>query len=229
MLVNVVCPGCLKRFRVSARFAGKKGPCPKCGTTMLIPVDVIEIRKEKNSPIQRQDLVFEPIQIKYSALGVLGILLLTFLFGCIPMYDTLRAVLGILGLCAVAFPLALFGYHVLRDRDELFSFSGEELYRRVGIVSAGYILLWLGFESFLAAIRAEVIISCLYFAAFAVLATLLVCPILEFKLPDAFLHYCTFAFAVIFLRFLLGLGWFWSSSGLVQHSAAPPPPLLPGM
>ena len=37
MSIRVTFPGCLKRFNVSEKFAGKKGPCPKCKKTIEIP------------------------------------------------------------------------------------------------------------------------------------------------------------------------------------------------
>jgi hypothetical protein len=242
MSIHVICSGCLKRFRVGVRFAGMQGPCPSCGAIISIPQESVKIheddvaetkqrRKQRVStrPIPRLDLEFDPIQVKRYALAVLGVLLLTFLIGCLPMYAIFRSLLGILGLCLVAFPLVLFGYQVLRDREQMLAFTGEILYRRAGFVAAGYVILWLGFEWFLVAAQADVFISWIYFAAFALLATLLVHPLLEMKTPDAFLHYCIFGFSVVFLRFLIGFGWFWASSELFRNSTAPPPPLLLGM
>ena len=37
MPISVVCPGCKARFNVSDKFAGKKGPCPKCKTVLTVP------------------------------------------------------------------------------------------------------------------------------------------------------------------------------------------------
>ncbi len=37
MPIPVVCPGCQKRFNVSDKFAGKKGPCPHCKTVIQVP------------------------------------------------------------------------------------------------------------------------------------------------------------------------------------------------
>ncbi len=37
MPIPVVCPGCKVRFNVSEKFAGKKGPCPKCKVIITIP------------------------------------------------------------------------------------------------------------------------------------------------------------------------------------------------
>ena len=228
MPLHVICPGCLKRFQVSVRFAGKKGPCPNCGTVISIPKEAVKIHGT-NDPISRLDMDFDPVQAGRCALAVLGILLLAFLLGCVPMYAILRSLIGITGLCLVAFPLTLFGYQAMRDREQIFAFTGEELYRRAGIAAAGYVILWLCFEYFLSASQADMFVSYLYFVAFAGLATLFIHPLLEIKERDAFLHYCIFSFSIVLLRFLIGFGWFWESNGFIRHTAAPPPPFLPGM
>ena len=224
------------------RFAGLKGPCPNCGTIIAIPKESIKVpdaadaksNKEKkqdfaHSAIPRFDLEFNPIQAKWYALGVLGVMLLAFLLGCIPMVGILRTLISTLGLCLIAFPLALFGYQAVHDREQIFAFTGKELYRRTGIAAASYVILWIAFEYFLAATRADVVFSWLYFAAFAGLASLIAIPIFAMRIQDALSHYCIFGFSVILFRYLIGLGWFWQSSALIRHSAAPPPPLLPGM
>ena len=37
MPIAVICPGCKTNFRVNEKFAGQKGPCPKCKTIVVIP------------------------------------------------------------------------------------------------------------------------------------------------------------------------------------------------
>ena len=37
MPIKVICPGCTKRFTVSEKFAGQKGPCPHCKAEIKIP------------------------------------------------------------------------------------------------------------------------------------------------------------------------------------------------
>jgi hypothetical protein len=231
----------MKRFQVGTRFAGMKGPCPSCGTVIAIPTETVKVhgiydgeptKKTKQTisvnPFPRIDWEFDHVLLGRYALIVFGVLLLTFVFGCIPMYAFLRSVIGFLGLCLVAFPLTLFGYESLRDKEIIFAFSGEELYRRAGITAAGYVVLWLVFECFLWAVPGGSFISTLYFFAFAVLGAMLSRVLLELKTRDAFLHFCIFGVSVAILRYLVGLGWF----GIVElhrHTAAPPAPLLPGM
>jgi len=240
MSLHIICPGCLKRFKVGVRFAGMKGACPNCGEIISIPKETVKMHgpgegrvvaesRRVHRPFPRLDLDFDPVQVQRYAWGVLGVLLLTFLLGCLPMPGFLRAFVGVTGLCLIAFPLTLFGYQIMLDREHIFAFAGVELHRRAGIVAGGYVLLWLCFECLLAATRADVFVSGLYFAALAALATLLVHPLLELKTWDALLHYCIFSFPVVLLRFLLGFGWFWQSSEWIRYSTAPPPPVLLGM
>ena len=72
MAIQVICPGCMRRFEVADRFAGKKGPCPRCGHIIEIPKEqvvvhapdemIIEGRKVKNPdfvrPIERSPFAF---------------------------------------------------------------------------------------------------------------------------------------------------------------------------
>ena len=241
MSLHVICPGCLKRFQVGIRFAGMKGPCPHCGTIISIPKESVKLpdiddtqpeRGQKRNVIRaipRFDLAFDPVLAGQYALGVLGVLLLAFVLGWIPMYDFLRSLIGTLGLCLIAFPLTLFGYRALRDKELVFAFTGEELYRRACMVAAGYVFFWLLLEYFLVVTRADAVVSWFYFVTFAGIAALLAILSLAMRFQDAFMHYCVFGFSVILFRFLIGLGWFWQSGGLVRYTAAPPPPLLPGM
>ncbi len=37
MPIQVTCPGCLKRFTVADKHAGKQGPCPACKKPITIP------------------------------------------------------------------------------------------------------------------------------------------------------------------------------------------------
>ena len=43
MPIQVTCPGCLKRFQVNEKFAGKTGPCPSCSKQITIPSKADEV------------------------------------------------------------------------------------------------------------------------------------------------------------------------------------------
>ena len=44
MPISVVCPSCKARFNVSEKFAGQKGPCPKCKQPIVIPAVQEEVK-----------------------------------------------------------------------------------------------------------------------------------------------------------------------------------------
>ncbi|MDR0520891.1 MAG: hypothetical protein LBH00_03450 [Planctomycetaceae bacterium] len=237
MPIRVVCPGCLKRFQVSDRFAGKTGPCPNCETTIAIPLVSVVIQEDGDAaknvklpaekmPIPRLSSDVDPIKAGRLALAVLGIVLLTFLLGMIPMPMVLRSFLGIIGLSAVSFPLVFAGYHILKDREQLLVFTESGLLRQTGLTAAGYVLIWLVFEYFLSASRADVFLGWFYFIIFAYLASFFSEEMLQIPSVPAFFHFCFFGFSVMLLRYCIGLGWFWIPNEFIRHSAAPPPPVF---
>src|SRR6185436_17408582 len=74
MPISVVCPGCKKRFSVSEKFAGQKGPCPSCKAVIQIPDKAEEVvihapeeagpkdskGKTVLKPILREETRFDP-------------------------------------------------------------------------------------------------------------------------------------------------------------------------
>ena len=77
MPIDVTCAGCKTRFQVSDKFAGKKGPCPKCKAIIQVPeknqevvVHAPEHSGPKDSkgravlkPLERQDARMTPTRI----------------------------------------------------------------------------------------------------------------------------------------------------------------------
>ena len=51
MAIDVICPGCHKRFQVSDQYAGQKGPCPGCKTIIEIPKleDVVVVHERETT------------------------------------------------------------------------------------------------------------------------------------------------------------------------------------
>ena len=240
MSINVVCPGCLKRFKVSDRFAGLKGPCPNCNTVIQIPKAAVKIHGAEEfdkggktstgklilKPISRLDMDFDPVRAGFIALGVLGVFLLALLIGNMTLSMGTRDFIGMIGLFLVAFPLSLFGYQVLRDREQLFVVTGVELYQQTAICAAAYAVLWILFETLAWYMRADEIFIWIYFAAFVCLAMLAAHAILDINTGNALLHSLIFFVPILFLRGLMGLGWLWIAAETLRRSSAP---LLPGM
>jgi hypothetical protein len=164
MPIQVVCPGCKKRFEVSDKFAGKQGPCPQCKTVIKVPEKAVEVvihapettGKGGKTPVGGP--VFKPIARKYLNAtpavwvgvisGVVVVFLAALVLGMGHNATDKQVSIWILvfGSIVLAPPLALAGYVFLRDA-ELEPHRGLTLIIRLGIVALVYALLWgaLGF------------------------------------------------------------------------------------
>ena len=95
MPITVTCPGCLKRFSVADKFAGQKGPCPKCKEIITIPKkeDEVIIHTPEHSEAgaigaggrhalktyKRKDTKFQPLVFT----GVVGFVLVALLIALV--------------------------------------------------------------------------------------------------------------------------------------------------
>lgn len=162
MPIDVTCPGCKTRFQASDKFAGKKGPCPKCKQILTVPtleqqvkIHAPEVTGPKDS---KGKAVLKPIlrtETKVSQnfwIGVGGTIVAVLVIGLLirgaytpqdkkKLPDIPVLILAI-GAIVVAPPLSWVGYSFLRD-DELEGFAGKTLWIRVAITSAAYAFLWL--------------------------------------------------------------------------------------
>jgi hypothetical protein len=176
MSIKVICPGCLKRFQVSDQFAGRKGPCPKCKVEILIPKtseDVVVHAPDNYGPKDSKGRsVLKPIfrqetRISMPELVVIGLTILGSLIAALILrYQYAGNVFPywplILGAVAMAVPLTLAGYAVLRD-PELQPHSGQELYIRIGLCALLYALTWIAFPGAELAFR-EYSVTCIVIA-----------------------------------------------------------------
>ncbi len=152
MAIQVTCPGCLKRFSVSEKFAGKSGPCPSCSKTIKIPElsDQVVIHGPSEGPTDSKGRpVFKPIrrkEFKLSLPAIIGISvgIVAVLAIAIAVRVTMSeppVPLLVLGTLLLAPPLVVAGYTFLRD-DELEGYTGQELVVRGGITSLVFALTW---------------------------------------------------------------------------------------
>lgn len=154
MPINVTCPGCMKRFSVADKFAGQKGPCPKCKTVITIPKkeDEVVIHSPEHSEAgavgaggrhalktyKRKDTRFQPLVFT----GVVGFVLVALLVALV-----LRSMGGVddwvkaAGAIVLGPPLAWAGYTFLRD-PELEAYQGTPLILRSLACGLVYALLW---------------------------------------------------------------------------------------
>lgn len=153
MSIQVLCPGCKKRFDVSDKFAGKKGPCPKCKTVITIPEKTEEVVVHEPDQFGPKDssgqAVLKPIarkDTKVSLLLTVGIVLGIIVAIVVALVlrsqggDISLAILGVAAL-ALAPPIVWGGYAVLRE-SEMEPFRGSELWIRVGVCSVVYSAIW---------------------------------------------------------------------------------------
>jgi len=161
MPITVVCPGCKAGFSVSEKFAGKKGPCPKCKQIITVPAapppkapaEEVKIHapdefrdggKDKKGrpitkPIPREETRFNPRVIATSAVGSLVVILLAWLLRY--MNAESRPAFVFLGLLVISPPLAVAAYSFLRN-DELEPYRGRSLWIRAAICGLVYAILW---------------------------------------------------------------------------------------
>lgn len=160
MPIQVICHGCHAKFKVSDKFAGKVGPCPKCKVQIQIPEadeEIVIHGGEEDfgptgvsgqavlKPIEREVTTYStPVIAGLAAVSLfVPILAIVFRFlypaedgvGTVPSF-----VLG-LGAAVLAPPLVWAGYAFFRN-DELQAYEGSELWTRVSICAFVYAILW---------------------------------------------------------------------------------------
>ena len=165
MPIQVTCPGCLKRFSVADKFAGQKGPCPKCKQVITIPKkeDEIVIHAPDHSEagaigadgrnvlktFKRKDTKFQPLMFT----AVIGFVLVAMLIALVVRSaDIQETWLKALAAIVLGPLLAWAGYTFLRD-PELEAYQGLPLVIRSTVCGLVYALLWavfvyLGFRFF---------------------------------------------------------------------------------
>jgi hypothetical protein len=223
MPIRVTCPGCHTRFNVSDRFAGQKGPCPKCKAVIRIPAKSEEVvihappeagpkdakGKSVSKPIFRQDLVISPLQWTTILGIVVAIVALALLMRL--QYDDPRSfpwiILGI-GAVVLAVPVCYAGYGLLRN-SELGSYLGQELWMRVATCAVIYAALWLSMPLANYAMNgygtATWVIACGFMFGIGGLVGM---SIFDFDYLMGTLHYGMYFGGSLLLRWMAGIGIF---------------------
>lgn len=157
MPINVVCPGCKKRYTVSEKFAGQQGPCPSCKTILSIPrkEDEVVIHAPEDAilkdskghsvivPILREETRFS-LQWTLAIAGTIVVAFVAALMVRIAKIDTKGSsglLIGAFGAILMGPPLVWAGYSFLRN-SELEPFRGKELWIRVAACAAAYAAIW---------------------------------------------------------------------------------------
>ncbi|MDR1923225.1 MAG: hypothetical protein LBQ66_02530 [Planctomycetaceae bacterium] len=225
-----------------------KGPCPSCKTVIDIPKASVKIHGEEeldyssgsttnatgkttaakripSKPISRLDFEFKVDSALHYLAVTAGVIAFALLIGLIVPRGVILNIIGVIGVCAIAFPISLFGYQLLRDREELFMLTGSDLHQKTGACAVAYAATWIAFEIFIWYMRADNIFVWIYFAAFAMLAVLLCHAILDINFGNSVFHFMIFFLAVILLRGITNIGWLWNVTKAVRDTS----PILPGM
>jgi hypothetical protein len=220
MPINITCPGCLSRFTVSDKFAGKKGPCPKCKKEIQVPEKSEEIvihapvdDSPKDStgkailkPIRREE---KPLN-KLAVIGGSVLAVVVLLVAVVVRFttDSPPALLLVLGTIGIAPPLVLLAYNVLLD-DELEGYDGNELWVRVGICSAVYAATW-GIYVFLSyyfenktVADTPIIQMGIYMIIMGVIGSLAALATLELEFGQSVLHYLFYFGCTLILCFIM--------------------------
>ncbi len=153
MAIRVTCPKCLKRFNVSDKFAGKKGPCPECKTTIVIPDKTEEVvihAPELEGPKDSKGRsVLKPITrdvpgiTRRGVLMVVGAIIASIAAALfVRSMDAVPTIIPALGALLLAPVFVYSGYSFAREQ-ELEPFIGRELQSRVALCSVLFAMLWL--------------------------------------------------------------------------------------
>jgi hypothetical protein len=226
MPINVTCPGCLKRFSVADKFAGQKGPCPKCKEIITIPKkeDEVVIHAPVHSEAgavgaggrhtlktyKRTDTKFQPLVFT----AVAGFVLVALLIALVLRSQGSESIeTWLLAVAAVVLgpPLAWAGYTFLRDA-ELEGYQGTPLIIRSVACGLVYALLWgvfvfLGQRFFGDAFKNGLEIWQMVVLLVPIFAGGILASYVSFDLePGSAFFHCAMYFAVtVLLRFVAGL------------------------
>ena len=159
MSIIVVCQNCLQRFKVSDKFAGKKGPCPKCKTILRVPLKEEEVKvhsaeETRQGPRGKSgELVLKPIAREKTQLGkgawiaigagIVALPVLALILRGIATME-MRQAIATVGVFLLAPPFVIAGYWFLKN-DELEPYRGWALWLRTAICCSIYVLCWIGF------------------------------------------------------------------------------------
>ncbi len=221
MAIQVTCPGCLKRFSVSEKFAGKSGPCPSCSKPIKIPelTDQVVIHGPAEGPADSKGRpIFKPIRrkdFKLSKLAMIGIAVGTVVVLAIALAVRFSGSeppvpLLVLGSILLAPPLVMAGYTFLRD-DELEGYTGQELLVRGGITSLVFALTWglyaliptylHGYESIAEIAALDLVIMIPIMVAIGMFASV---AAMELEFYQGAMHYLSYIIVTFVLALIMG-------------------------
>jgi len=227
MPIAVVCSNCKTRFSVSEKFAGKKGPCPKCKTVLTVPEAAAEevtihapeafASGGKDSkgrpvlkPIARRETKFSPTAIAATVGAIVLVLAVAFLMRLAP--EDNKLLIATVGLVLISPPLAAAGYWFLRD-DEMEVYRGKQLYLRAALCGLAYAALWGAYWPLptYGIVTGEAWQWLFVAPAFIAIGSGIGFATLDLDFGSAAMHYCFFLVVSIALRFAIGMPPLWAT------------------
>ena len=230
MAIRVTCPGCHKRFKVSDKFAGKTGPCPKCKTKIRVPTADDEVKLHgpegfgagvrgavTTKLIFREEAKFNPVMAASLAVGALVVLIVTVVLGQAGFFQTGTVLKSAIGLLLISPPLVIAGYVIMRDEEDLDRYRKLDLYLRTGICSAIYMALWGVYAYIVGAGYLDsqfwlVLVIPAWLAAGGAVGMLC----FEMDFGRGVFHFSLYLFITALLGGLAGMGWVWQIPDLPE-------------
>ena len=234
MAIDVTCNKCLTRFQVSDKFAGKKGPCPKCKNVITVPdkkAEVVIHAPEVSGPTDSAGVaVLKPItrtEVKLSTpmiVGIVGAVVVVLLAAVVLRFTAkpippggfryYSPVVTVIGSLLLAPALAFAGYTFLRD-DELAPHRGRDLILRLIAPSVVYPGLWGLYWGVFAYLASSHITPNWYLAAFALPVMIAIGAVtaqasLDLEFGTGALHYTMYLATTVLLRAILGMNVLWN-------------------
>ncbi|MBR4833221.1 MAG: hypothetical protein IKU86_02655 [Thermoguttaceae bacterium] len=237
MAIRVICSGCMTSFEVGDQFAGQKGPCPKCGHIIEIPKvqvvvhapdEVVQDGKttrvgKETRPIEQKRFEFSTTGLLLSLLGILLVFGAAFGVG-LAKSTVLSGIVGAVAVFGIAFPIARFGYMLIRDADDLEKLEGGELTQKALFAALVFGGSWIVFEIFVALLGNQGLTATLLLIPVAVVGSFGALIFFDCNFGKALLVYAVFAACAVFGRGLLFQphGWIWEAR---PNASAPAPKL----
>ncbi|HEY5313195.1 MAG TPA: hypothetical protein VIK18_11780 [Pirellulales bacterium] len=231
MPILVVCPTCKAEFKVSEKFAGKSGPCPKCKAPIKIPTleaevkihapDTSDIPAAKGGakaapkpgslkPLVRQETKVRPLAAAGIVVAIVAVVAGAWLGGPLLLENGwLRGI----ALLVISIPIAAACYSFLRN-DELEPYRGLPLLVRSTICALIYAGMWVAF-SFLPPDLTRSTVNWFFLAPpFAIVGAITALATLDLDFGSGFSHYAFYIVLTLALGYLAGLPMPWSATTL---------------
>lgn len=222
MAIHVVCPGCYARFKVSDKFAGMTGACPKCKKTITVPSadDEVKVHAPEDfggargasgklvlKPIARLETRLSPVAIAGILASIVGVAAIA--WGGGELLQT-QWVVRAVGLLVITPPLVMAGYTFLRDQ-ETEPYRGRAFYIRTGICALSYAVMWAVFGySAEYVVGAEAWNWLLFAPPFVITGALIALACFDLDFGSGCFHYAFYVLVIILLRWIAGMGWIWT-------------------